>query len=130
MCFSVSTFVWIFLIPPKIQLVFWDEVMRVNFPILINKGHPPPVSKGTWEPHWCCQLSGLQTPASSLGLSDLSRSEQKDKAEEVASFPPPQSPASGSPETGVIEAFLLKVRVPKKIGVVVHSLIKQLGFQV
>ena len=37
MCFLLSTFVWIFLIPPKIQLVFWDEVMRVSFPILINK---------------------------------------------------------------------------------------------
>lgn len=75
-------------------------------------------------------MSAVRTaaPASSLGLSDLSTSEQKDKAEELASFPPPQSPASGSPETGVIGASLLKVRGPKRIGVVVHSLIKQLGF--
>lgn len=86
------------------------------------------MSKGTWGPHWCCQLSGLQPLASSLGLSGLSTSEQKDKAEELASYPPPQSPASGSPETGVIGASLLKVRGPKRIGVVVHSLIKQLGF--
>lgn len=37
MCSLVSTFVWIFFIPPKIQVVFWGEVMRVSFPIFINK---------------------------------------------------------------------------------------------
>lgn len=26
-----STFVWVFFMPPKIQFVFWDELMRVSF---------------------------------------------------------------------------------------------------
>lgn len=75
------------------------------------------MSKDTWEPHWCCQLSGLKPSASSLGLSDQSRSEQKDEVEELASFPLPQSPDSGYPETGVIVTSLLKVRGPKRIAV-------------
>lgn len=52
----------------------------------------------------------------SLDLSLFRADQQKAEAEELALFPSPRSPASGSPETGVIGTSFLKLRSPKRLG--------------